>query len=99
MIFVVSENRRYRKIRMEASSNVLRADMDVVEGLDVDASATRAEASIQGRMWDAWCPEGFVFARETANKSARGETSTEYVFAFVVVAIVVFATYLSLLNI
>ena len=34
-----------------------------------------------------------------ANKSARGETSTEYVFAFVVVAIVVFATYLSLLNI
>jgi hypothetical protein len=84
---------------MEASSNVLRADMDVVEGLDVDASATRAEASIQGRMWDAWCSKGFVFARETANKSARGEISTEYVFAFVVVAIVVFATYLSLLNI
>jgi len=99
MIFVVSESRRYRKIRMEASSNVLRADMDVVEGLDVDASATRAEASIQGRMWDAWCLKGFVFARETANKSARGETSTEYIFAFVVVAIVVFATYLSLLNI
>jgi hypothetical protein len=65
MIFVVSENRRYRKIRMEASSNVLRADMDVVEGLDVDASATRAEASIQGRTWDQWCPKGFVFARET----------------------------------
>ena len=52
MIFVASESRRYRKIRMEASSNVLRADMDVVEGLDVDASATRAEASIQGRMWE-----------------------------------------------
>jgi hypothetical protein len=65
MIFVVSKSRRYRKIRMEASSNVLRADMDVVEGLDVDASATRAEASIQERMWDAWCPKGFVFARET----------------------------------
>jgi hypothetical protein len=41
---------------------------------------------------------GFVVMRETAIKSTTGETSTEYVVACVAVAVVVFATYLSLLK-
>jgi hypothetical protein len=41
---------------------------------------------------------GFVVVRETAVKSTSGETSIEYVVACVAVAVVVFATYLSLLR-
>jgi hypothetical protein len=41
---------------------------------------------------------GFVLVRETAIKSTTGETSTEYVVACVAVAVVVFATYLSLFK-
>lgn len=41
---------------------------------------------------------GFVVVRETAIKSTSGETSIEYVVACVAVAVVVFATYLSLLR-
>ncbi len=40
----------------------------------------------------------FVLVRETAIKSTTGETSTEYVVACVAVAVVVFATYLSLFK-
>ena len=39
-----------------------------------------------------------AFARETAIKSARGDTSTEYIVACVAVTVVVFATYLSLFK-
>ena len=42
--------------------------------------------------------KSFAFAREAAIKSARGDTSTEYIVACVAVTVVVFATYLSLFK-
>jgi hypothetical protein len=41
---------------------------------------------------------GFVLVRETAIKTTTGKTSTEYVVVCVAVAVVVFATYLSLFK-
>jgi len=40
----------------------------------------------------------FVVVRETTIRNTAGETSIEYVVACVAVAVVVFATYLSLLR-
>jgi hypothetical protein len=42
--------------------------------------------------------KGFVSGREIAIKRASVDTSTEYIVACMVVVIVVFATYLSLLK-
>jgi len=42
--------------------------------------------------------KGFVSGRETAIKRASVDSSTEYIVACMVVVIVVFATYLSLLK-
>ena len=72
--------------------------MDDVEALHVDACATRAEGFFKGGYVMRIVARGFVFVRETAIKSTKGETSTEYVVACVAVAVVVFATYLSLLK-
>jgi hypothetical protein len=72
--------------------------MDDAEALDVDASATRAEVAVKGGYVMRIVARGFVVMRETAIKSTTGETSTEYVVACVAVAVVVFATYLSLLK-
>jgi hypothetical protein len=42
--------------------------------------------------------KGFVSGRETAIKRASVDTSTEYIVTCMVVVVVVFATYLSLLK-
>jgi hypothetical protein len=72
--------------------------MDDVEALHVDACATRVEVVFQGGYLMRIVIRGFVLVRETAIKSTTGETSTEYVVACVAVAVVVFATYLSLFK-
>ena len=72
--------------------------MDDVEAPHVDACATRAEVTFKGGYVMRIVVRSFVLVRETAIKSTTGETSTEYVIACVAVAVVVFATYLSLFK-